>query len=64
MTDLEKKDEILNLIGKALFLATDDDVKLTLRGERVYVDYGCSEFSVDVRDSSPVEMIKKVIAEL
>ena len=39
MTELEKKDEILKLLTKALIIAIDDDVNLTLRGNRVYVDY-------------------------
>ena len=43
MTELEKKDEILKLLTKALIIAIDDDVNLTLRGNRVYVDYGCSK---------------------
>lgn len=64
MTDLEKKDEILKLLSKALFLATEDDVILTLRGDRVYVDYGCSEFSVEIRNCTSVEMIKRIIAEI
>ena len=37
MTELEKKDEILKLLTKALIIAIDDDVNLTLRGNRVYV---------------------------
>ena len=40
MTEIEKKDEILKLLTKALIIAIDDDVNLTLRGNRVYVDYG------------------------
>ena len=35
MTELEKKDEILKLLTKALIIAIDDDVNLTLRGNRV-----------------------------
>ena len=31
MTELEKKDEILKLLTKALIIAIDDDVNLTLR---------------------------------
>lgn len=48
MTELEKKDEILKLLTKALIIAIDDDVNLTLRGNRVYVDYGCSQFAIDI----------------
>lgn len=54
MTELEKKDEILKLLTKALIIAIDDDVNLTLRGNRVYVDYGCSQFAIDI-DSDFVE---------
>ena len=33
MTELEKKDEILKLLTKALIIAIDDDVNLTLRAQ-------------------------------
>ena len=52
MTELEKKDEILKLLTKALIIAIDDDVNLTLRGNRVYVDYGCSQFAIDIEGNS------------
>ena len=64
MTEIEKKDEILKLLTKALALATDDDVALTLRGNHVYVDYGCSQFAVDIDGCTLVEMVKKVVAQL
>lgn len=64
MTEIEKKDEILKLLTKALILAIDDDVNLTLRGNHVYVDYGCSQFAVDIDNCSLVEMVKKVLAQL
>lgn len=64
MTEIEKKDEILKLLTKALVLATDDDVALTLRGNHVYVEYGCSQFAVDIENCSLVEMVKKVVAEI
>lgn len=65
MTELEKKDEILKLLTKALIIiAIDDDVNLTLRGNRVYVDYGCSQFAIDIEGNSLVEMVKKVVAQL
>lgn len=61
MTEIEKKDEILKLLTKALIIAIDDDVNLTLRGNRVYVDYGCSQFAIDIEGNSLVEMVKKVV---
>lgn len=64
MTEIEKKDEILKLLSKALVLAIDDDVALSLRGDRVYVDYGCSQFAIDITNCSLVEMVKKVVAQL
>lgn len=64
MTEIEKKDEILKLLKKALIIAIDDDVNLTLRGNHVYVDYGCSQFAVDIEGCSLVEMVKKVVAQL
>lgn len=64
MTEIEKKDEILKLLTKALIIAIDDDVNLTLRGNHVYVDYGCSQFAVDIEGCSLVEMVKKVVAQL
>ena len=64
MTEIEKKDEILKLLTKARSIAIDDDVNLTLRGNRVYVDYGCSQFAVDIEGCSLVEMVKKVVAQL
>ena len=64
MTDLEKKDEILKLLTKALYLSLEDDLNLTLRGDHVYVDYGCSQFAVDITGCSSTEMIKRVIAQL
>lgn len=64
MTELEKKDEILKLLTKALIIAIDDDVNLTLRGNRVYGDYGCSQFAIDIEGNSLVEMVKKVVAQL
>lgn len=64
MTEIEKKDEILKLLTKALIIAIDDDVNLTLRGNRVYVDYGCSQFAVDIEGCSLVEMVKKMVAQL
>lgn len=64
MTELEKEDEILKLLTKALIIAIDDDVNLTLRGNRVYVDYGCSQFAIDIEGNSLVEMVKKVVAQL
>lgn len=64
MTEIEKKDEILNLLTQALKLAIEDDVALSLRGNHVYVDYGCSQFAIDITDCSLVEMVKKVVALL
>ncbi len=64
MTEIEKKDEILKLLTKALIIAIDDDVNLTLRGNHVYVDYGCSQFAVDIEGCSLVEMVKKVVVQL
>ena len=58
MTELEKKDEILKLLTKALIIAIDDDVNLTLRGNRVYVDYGCSQFAIDPKFYQLVYTIK------
>lgn len=37
---------------------------VTLRGNRVYVDYGCSQFAIDIEGNSLVEMVKKVVAQL
>lgn len=30
----------------------------------VYVDYGCSQFAIDIEGNSLVEMVKKVVAQL
>ena len=58
------KSWVLKLLTKALIIAIDDDVNLTLRGNRVYVDYGCSQFAIDIEGNSLVEMVKKVVAQL
>ena len=58
MTEIKKKAEILKLLTKALIIAIDDDVNLTLRGNRVYVDYGCSQFAVDIEGCSLVETLR------